>query len=86
MENELELTAEQKLGIALESELQNLSESGRKSFTIDELESLAPKVYNILFDVCNEDDNENGIETNKFALIEDYQEGREEGVFNLIKK
>jgi len=86
MEKDLELTAEQKLGLEIESELENLYNTGKKEFTIDELEPLAPKTYDVLYDVCEEEDSENGVETSKFKLVENTNEESEETTFKISKK
>jgi hypothetical protein len=86
MEKDLELTAEQKLGFEIELELENLYNTGKKEFTIDELETLAPKTYDVLYDVCEEEDSENGVETSKFKLVESTNEESEETTFKISKK
>jgi hypothetical protein len=86
MDKNLELTAEQKLGLAIETELEALFNSGKKEFSIDEIESIAPKTYDVLYDVCEEQDNENGIETTKFKLVESTVDGNEEVTFKISKK
>jgi len=86
MEKDLELTEEQKLGLVIEAELQALFNTGKKAFTIDDIEPLAPKTYDLLYDVCEEDDSENGIETSKFRLIEDPTAEGEEITFKISKK
>lgn len=86
MEKDLELTAEQKLGLEIELELENLYNTGKKEFTIDELEPLAPKTYDVLYDVCEEEDSENGVETSRFKLVENTNEESEETTFKISKK
>lgn len=86
MEKDLELTDEQKLGLEIETELEALYNSGKKVFTIDELETLAPKTYDLLYEVCEEEDSENGVETSKYKLIEDSQEESETVTFKISKK
>lgn len=86
MDKNLELTEEQKLGLAIETELEALFNSGKGEFTIDEIEPLAPKTYDVLYDVCEEQDTENGIETSKFKLIESTVDGSEEVTFKISKK
>ena len=86
MEKDLELTAEQKLGLEIELELENVYNTGKKEFTIDELEPLAPKTYDVLYDVCEEEDSENGVETSRFKLVENTNEESEETTFKISKK
>ena len=86
MDKDLELTAEQKLGLAIETELEKLFNTGKSNFSIEEIEPLAPKTYDVLYDVCEEQDSENGIETSKFKLIESTVDGSEEVTFKISKK
>lgn len=86
MEKDIELTDEQKLGLEIEAELESLFNSEKKEFTIDEIEKLAPKTYDVLYDVCEEQDSENGIETSRFKLLETTKEDSEEVTFKISKK
>lgn len=86
MEANKDLTAEQQLGLNVEAELKKLSEMGKNEFTIHEIEELAPKTYDVLYECCEEDDEQNGIETSKFRLIEITKENDEEITFKLSKK
>jgi hypothetical protein len=86
MEKDLELTTDQKLGLVIEAELENLFNTGKKEFTIDEIEAIAPKTYDILYDVCEEEDAENGVETSRFKLLESTSEESEETTFKISKK
>lgn len=65
------------LGLSIEQELDILYQSGKKSFTIDDLAEQTSKTYDVLFDNY-EDDEENGIVTTKYSLIEN-----KEGLFTL---
>lgn len=56
-------------GLKIEEELKNLSESGKSKFQIEELRDLAPTTYDCLFDTY-EPDEENGVETSRYKLIE----------------
>jgi hypothetical protein len=85
MEKDLELTAEQKLGLAIETELEKMFQTGRKTFSIDDIENFAPKTYDLLYEVCEEDDSENGIETSRFKLVE-IEDENEEVTFKITKK
>jgi len=67
-------------GLAIESELKKLHESGKKTVTADELETLAPKCYDVLAENYD-DDGDNGIETSHYTLIETAEE-----VFTINKK
>jgi hypothetical protein len=86
MEKDIELTDEQKLGLKIEAELEQLFNSGKKEFTIEEIEKIAPMTYDVLYDVCEEQDSENGIETSKFKLIEVSGSENEETTFKISKK
>ena len=86
METNKDLTAEQKLGLLVEAELQKLSEMGKAEFTIDEIEQHAPKTYDLLYDCCEEEDEQNGVETSKFKLVESTKEGSEDVTFKISKK
>jgi hypothetical protein len=86
MDTNKDLTAEQKLGLEIEAELNALFSSGKTDFSIEEIEELAPKTYDVLYDVCEEDDEENGIETSSFKLIEIRDEEKEESTFKISKK
>ena len=86
MEKDLELTDEQKLGLEIETELEALFKTGKTEFTIDEIEPLAPKTYDLLYDVCEEEDSENGVETSKFKLLETATAEGEEVTFKISKK
>lgn len=86
MDKNLEMSNEQKLGQIIEQELQELFNTGKRNFMIDEIEEIAPATYDVLYDVCEEEDSENGIETSKFKLIEITVEGSEETTFKISKK
>jgi hypothetical protein len=86
MDTNKDLTTEQKLGLEIETELNTLFSSGKTDFTIEEIEEQAPKTYDVLYDVCEEEDEENGIETSSFRLIEIRNEEKEESTFKLSKK
>lgn len=67
-------------GLAIESELKKMHDAGKKTVTADELETLAPKCYDVLAE--NYDDNgDNGIETSLYTIIETGDE-----VFTITKK
>lgn len=85
MDKDLKLTAEQKLGLAIETELEALFNTGKRNFSIEEIEPIAPKTYDLLYDVCEEEDNENGVETSKYKLVED-ETNNGEVTFKLTKK
>lgn len=86
MDKNLQLTEEQKLGLEIEKELEALFNSGKKEFEIDEIEKIAPKTYDVLYDVCEEQDSENGIETSNFRLIESTTNESDEATFKIFKK
>ncbi len=86
MEKDIELTDEQKLGLEIEAELEELFNSDKKEFTIEDIERIAPKTYDVLYDVCEEQDSENGVETSKFKLIEVSSSENEDTTFKISKK
>lgn len=86
MEKDIELTDEQKLGLEIEAELEKMFNSGKNEFTIEEIEQIAPKTYDVLYDVCEEQDSENGIETSKFKLLETTSAQDEDTTFKISKK
>jgi hypothetical protein len=86
MDTNKDLTPEQKLGLEIETELNTLLASGQSEFSIEEIEAKAPKTYDVLYEVCEEDDEENGIETSNFKLMEVRNEEKEESTFKLSKK
>ena len=73
-----------ELGFEIEKELDTLYASGKLEYEVEELESIAPKTYDVLYDVCDSDDEHIGIETNTYRLIE--VEGEKSFIFKLSKK
>jgi hypothetical protein len=86
MDTNKDLTAEQKLGLEIEAELNTLFSSGKNEYSIEEIEELAPKTYDVLYEVCEEEDEENGIETSSFKIVEIRDEEKEESTFKISKK
>ena len=76
-DNKEEVIEADPLGLSIEQELDVLFQSGKKSFTIDELADKTSATYDVLFDNY-EDDEENGVVTTKYSLIEN-----KEGLFTL---
>lgn len=64
-----ELTEEEKLGYAIDSELKKMFESGKKEWTSEEVKSAAKKTYSVIFDTYEEGE-QNGIKTSNYTLIE----------------
>lgn len=58
------------VGLVIENELNSLYESGKTSYSIEELKNKAKKTYSELFNAY-ENGGENGITTSKYTLIED---------------
>ena len=50
-------------------ELENLFKNNKLEVTINEIKSLAPNIYNILFEIY-EKGEENGVETSQYRLVE----------------
>tara|TARA_R110000803_G_scaffold21216_1_gene53646 strand:- start:8729 stop:9280 length:552 start_codon:yes stop_codon:yes gene_type:complete len=67
-------------GANIENELSRLYDEGNRKFEIEDLQSKSTSVYDLLFDTY-EPDEDNGIETSRFKLIE-----RNDGLFYLTKK
>jgi len=81
IENESKATnVDNEKGKSVEMELSKLYESGKKIYTLGELKSSAKKTYDVIFDNYNEDE-ENGLMTNNYELIETDKE-----TFTLTKK
>jgi len=59
-----------QVGLRIEEELDRLFESGKTSYTIDEIRGKANKTYKELWD-SYEENEKNGIVTTKYSLIED---------------
>jgi hypothetical protein len=66
--------------------LNTLFSSGKNEYSIEEIEELAPKTYDVLYEVCEEEDEENGIETSSFKIVEIRDEEKEESTFKISKK
>ena len=66
-----------QVGLRIEEELDRLFESGKTSYTIDEIRSKASRTYKELWD-SYEENEQNGIVTTKYSLIEDKEKN-----FNL---
>jgi type II secretory pathway predicted ATPase ExeA len=75
---EVKATADPK-GLKIEEELTALFKQGKKAMSIDDIESLAPTTYQVLYDVYDADE-ENGVETSQFKLIE-----KPDNLFHLSK-
>ena len=56
-------------GLKIESELAKLLAENKISLTLDEVKSLAPTAYSVIFD-SYKDGEQNGIKTSKFSLLE----------------
>ena len=67
-------------GANIENELSRLYDEGNREFEIEDLQSKSTSIYDLLFDTY-EPDEDNGIETSRFKLIE-----RNDGLFYLTKK
>lgn len=57
------------MGLVIEAELQYLFEQGKKKVDIEDLKDDAPNCYDLLFDTYDPEE-ENGIVTTKFSLLE----------------
>lgn len=61
------------VGLKIESELDELLQSGKKEYTIDEIRSRAPRTYKEIWD-SYEPGDENGIVTSKYSFVENENE------------
>jgi hypothetical protein len=59
-----------QMGLRIEEELDRLMESGKTSYTLDELRSRAKNTYKELWD-SYEENEKNGIVTTKYSFLED---------------
>ena len=71
-----------ELGLQIEDELTQMYETGEKEWDIEDIRKVAKKTYDLIFDNYD-DDEENGVETSSYSLLE--KDG-EEMVFMLRKK
>jgi hypothetical protein len=56
-------------GNKINFELENLFKNNKLEVTINEIKSLAPNIYNVLFEIY-EEGKENGVETSSYRLVE----------------
>lgn len=61
------------IGLKIESELDELLQSGKKEYTIDEIRSRAPRSYKEIWD-SYEPGDDNGIVTSKYSFVENENE------------
>ena len=69
-----------QLGFKIEAELEKMFATNQKQFELTEIKRVAPTTYGVIFDGFD-DDGDNGVETNKYRLIE-----TDEEIFTLTKK
>jgi hypothetical protein len=69
-----------QLGFTVEAELEKMFLTNEKEFELAEIKRIAPTTYGVIFDGFD-DDGDNGVETNKYRLIETDDE-----IFTLTKK
>ena len=69
----LELTEVDQLGLQIDAELDALFATGKKQFTIDEIKSSSRKTYKEIWDNYEPDDD-NGIITSKYSFLENDNE------------
>jgi len=81
-ENQDMINEVDELGLQIEDELTQMYETGDKEWDIEDIRRVAKKTYDLIFDKYD-DDEENGVETSNFSLLE--KDG-EEMVFILRKK
>ena len=75
-----EESPEKKLGQAVEKEMEEMFKTGRKDWDVQSIKSASPKTYHLLYSTYD-DDEENGVSTTNYSLIE-----TEDEVFTLTKK
>jgi hypothetical protein len=71
-----------ELGLQIESELNEMYETGQSEWDIEDIRKVGKRTYDLIFDNY-EDDEENGVETSHFSLLEKEDD---EMVYKLIKK
>ncbi len=81
-ENQDMINEVDELGLQIEDELTQMYETGEKEWDIEDIRKIAKKTYDLIFDNYD-DDEENGVETSSFSLLE--KDG-EEMVFILRNK
>ena len=69
-------------GLAIDGELAEMYESGKKEWSDEEIKAKAKTTYKVLFDTY-EDDADNGIETTNYTLIETAKQSQ---IFTINKK
>lgn len=73
---------DQETGILIDEELKMFSGTGQSTITLNNMKSIMPNVYDVIWE-SYEDNDENGISTSNFDLIET---GKNSETFKLIKK
>ena len=68
------------LGTEIEKELIEISKV-KTTWNVEELQTAAPKTYNVLYDAYGDDDEDNGVETNNYKIIE-----QADGKFKISSK
>lgn len=71
-----------ELGLQIEAELDSMYEQNQKEWDIEDIRKVAKKTYDLIFDNYD-DDEENGVETSNYSLLEKKDE---EMVYILRKK
>jgi hypothetical protein len=67
---EKQLTQEQKFALSIESELDSMYKMGKKVWAATEIEQQSDVLFDAIKDTYHQGDNENGIETTRFSLLE----------------
>ena len=81
-ENQDMINEVDELGLQVNEELNRMFETGETEFDIEDIRKVAKKTYDLIFDNY-EDDEENGVETSNFSLLEKDDEAM---VYVLRKK
>ena len=71
-----------ELGLQIESESNEMFETGQVEWDIEDIRKVGKRTYDLIFDNY-EDDEENGVETSNFSLLE---KENDEMVYKLTKK
>ena len=69
-----------ELGLQIESELNEMYETGQSEWDIEDIRKVGKRTYDLIFDNY-EDDEENGVETSHFSLLE-----KEDDIANLLSE
>lgn len=79
--NQPKLTKEQMYALEIENELSRMYQSGKKQWRGEDIREFSDIIFEAVGETYHQNDDENGIETSKYSLVE-----TEELTFTLKKK